>query len=176
MPSQKELDKFFIETAQRISEFSKCQRLKVGAVITSNNRIVSCGYNGSPSGFINCNDPCACGGMTFNWDNSAGALHHLFSEQFEIHAEMNAILDMAKRGLSPEGCTLYTTICPCKNCAKLVIASGIKRIVFNDYYYRDVECKNLDNKEVNEIIFQELNGADIIKLLGPREIEIEKFS
>jgi len=177
MPNQKEWDKTFIEIARIMAEKSKCSRLKVGAVITKDNRIIGCGYNGTPSGFINCNE--ACENLR---DNKEQSEHHLFSEQYEIHAEMNAILDLAKRGLSPEGSTLYTTICPCKNCAKLVIAAGIKRIIFDHYYDRDIESQVTNfNRQIiidNKRYFKEYNGADIINLLGhysKSSIDIEQY-
>jgi len=180
MSSQKEWDATFMQIAHLMAEKSNCVRLGVGAVITKDNRIVSCGYNGTPKDFDNCSEVCV--GLKFDWaQSSASHMHHLFSEQYEIHAEMNAIIDMAKRGLSPVGCTLYTTICPCKNCAKLVIASGIKRIIFDEYYYRDVEDQIKTIHDVENIIkdknyFKDYNGSDIISILGYKNlIEIEKF-
>jgi len=181
------LDQLFMRTAYEFQNLSHCVRLKVGAVITKDDRIVSCGYNGTPKGWHNCDDfncDIEPDDLQTNLENSKR--HHLFSEQYEIHAEMNAIIDMAKRGISPIGCTLYTTIAPCKNCAKLVIASGINRIVFDKFYDRDIEqqlksradIKTADNDLWNWV-YKDLNGIDIINLLtanSPNEIEIIKLS
>ena len=169
---QKNWDKTFMDFAIVMAGKSHCKRLQVGAVITLDNRVISCGYNGTPSGFINC-DEANRELDVFNSKQDSDA-HHVFSDNFEIHAEMNAILDMAKRGLSAKGCTLYTTVCPCKNCAKLVIAAGIKRIVYLKLYDRDAPCKNLD-KDINEIIYDNLNGVDLIKLMAPRGVTVEKY-
>ena len=185
MADQRKLDKLFMNVAKQFAELSTCRRLKVGAVITLNNRIVSTGYNGTVPHFINCEeankDLCVSEGelispetkymISLEKREQDSKLHHIFNENFEIHAEMNAILDMAKRGLSPEGTTLYITICPCKNCAKLVATSGIKRIVYSKLYDRDVPCKDLcEHKDY----YDEYNGADLIKLMSPGT-KIEKF-
>lgn len=159
MEKRKQLDNFFMKIAEKFAERSHCQRLKVGAVITKNDRIVSTGWNGTPSGFINCDD------VDFE---DIQKQHHLFSDQFEIHAEMNAIMDMARRGLSMEGCTLYTTICPCKYCAKLVVSSGISRVVFRNFYDRDVPEKDFAT------LFEGYNGKDILTILD-KKINIEQI-
>jgi len=174
---QKKLDKFFLETAVKAAEFSSCIRLKVGAVITKDNRIISTGWNGVSSGVPHCNE--LNNELRLINDDSLYQIedrkkHHIFSEQFEIHAEMNAILDMAKRGLSPEGATLYTTIAPCTNCAKLVIVSGIKRIVYLKEYDRDNNKLDIEGKTLNDVLYNNLNGPQIIKVLSPNVI-IEKF-
>ena len=177
MADQSRLDKIFMITALQFAQLSNCRRLKVGAVITINNRIYGTGYNGTPAGISNCSeinkdllldDPDSIVRIEH------GRRHHLFSSQFEIHAEMNAILDMAKRGLSPEGATLYTNIAPCKECAKLVITSGIKRVVYLEEYDRDKVISNLDNKTLEDVKYQDLNGPQIMKLLNS-DIIIEQI-
>ena len=185
MADQRKLDELFMRTAQEFAALSTCIRLKVGAVITKNNRIISTGYNGTPAGIINCNE--INNKLDFNNEQDR-KLHHLFSSQMEIHAEMNAILDMAKRGLNPEGATLYTTIAPCKDCAKLVVTAGIKRVVYLEEYDRDKNKINLgkinlsviDNSkhqfdDIINIIYNDLNGPQIMGLLNP-QMEIEHFT
>lgn len=99
------------------AENSYCERRKVGAIIVKNSMIISDGYNGTPSGFENiCED-------------SAGV-----TKPYVLHAEANAITKVARSNNSSDGATLYVTASPCLECAKLIIQSGIKRVVFNELY------------------------------------------
>lgn len=116
---QKKLDSVYLNIAKEISTLSHCQRAKVGAVIVKDGNIVSFGYNGTPSSMDNC---CEDGNATI-------------SEV--IHAEMNAILKAAKSGYSVNGATLYLTLSPCKECSKLILQSGIERVLYLEEY-RDV--------------------------------------
>jgi dCMP deaminase len=116
---QKKLDSVYLNIAKEISTLSHCQRAKVGAVIVKDGNIVSFGYNGTPSSMDNC---CENGDATI-------------SEV--IHAEMNSILKAAKSGYSVNGATLYLTLSPCKECAKLILQSGIERVLYLEEY-RDV--------------------------------------
>ena len=118
-------DKNFINIAKEISSASKCVSKQVGAVIVKDGRILSTGYNGTPAGFTNC-----CN----HWDNKYTKDHHEWSKTYEIHAEMNAIIWAAREGISIEGATIYVTLEPCSECSKNVIASGIKRIVYEKSY------------------------------------------
>lgn len=99
------------------AENSYCERRKVGALLVKNNMIISDGYNGTPSGFENvCED-----------ENNV-------SKPYVLHAEANAITKVARSSNSSEGSTLYVTASPCVECAKLIIQSGIKRVVFGEHY------------------------------------------
>lgn len=99
------------------AENSYCQRRKVGAIIVKNQMIISDGFNGTPSGFENvCED-----------ENGA-------TKSYVLHAEANAITKVARSNNSSDGATLYVTASPCVECAKLIIQSGIKRVVFNELY------------------------------------------
>ena len=96
---------------------SYCKRRQVGALIVKDRMIISDGYNGTPSGFENiCEDE---NGVT---------------KPYVLHAEANAISKIAKSGNSAEGATLYVTASPCLECAKLIIQSGIRRVVYRDEY------------------------------------------
>jgi dCMP deaminase len=171
------LDRFFMQTAKNASEFSHCVSLKVGCVITKNDRIISTGYNGTVSSFINCDE------VNFKLDikNPEDRIkHHSFSEKFEIHSEMNAILDLTKRGMSTDGATVYITTAPCHNCAKLIIAAGILRVVYlNNYDLEKVKdiTKNFTPSIVDffddGILYEDLSGIDILKLSN---IQVEKIS
>lgn len=99
------------------AENSYCQRRRVGAIIVKNKMIISDGFNGTPSGFENvCEDEA---GMT---------------KPYVLHAEANALTKVARSNNSSDGATLYVTSSPCLECAKLIIQSGIKRVVYNDLY------------------------------------------
>ena len=106
----------FIDIANTISKSSKCTRAKVGAVIVKDNRIISTGYNGKPSGW---EDDCkeGCNGC-----------------KYTVHAEANAITFAAKNGVSTRGSDIYVTLSPCSNCALLIIQAGIDKVYFKDLY------------------------------------------
>ena len=96
---------------------SHCERKKVGAIIVKNGMIISDGFNGTPTGFDN------------HCEDEEG-----YTKWFVLHAEANAILKVAKSTNSCEGATLYLTLSPCKDCAKLIHQSGIKRLVYIKEY------------------------------------------
>jgi dCMP deaminase len=116
MDKQKKLDTVYINIAKEISKLSHCERSKVGAIIVKDDNVVSFGYNGTPTGVDNC---CERGGVTV---------------LEVIHAEMNAILKAAKVGYSVNGATLYITLSPCIECSKLILQSGIKKVVYLEEY------------------------------------------
>ncbi|WP_419770899.1 MAG: deoxycytidylate deaminase [Candidatus Marinarcus sp.] len=118
-------DRNFINIAKEIASASKCVSKQVGAVIVKEGRILSTGYNGTPAGFTNCNA---------HWKGEYTPEHHEWSKTYEIHAEMNAIIWAARKGISVEGATIYVTLEPCSECSKNLIASGIKRIVYDKSY------------------------------------------
>lgn len=113
---QRQLDERYLRMAQIWSENSYCVRRKVGALIVRDNMIISDGFNGTPSGFPNV---CEENNVTF---------------PYVLHAEANAITKVARSNNSSEGATLYVTASPCMECSKLIIQSGIKRVVFSDLY------------------------------------------
>ena len=110
-------DKSYLEMAEVWSHNSYCKRRRVGALLVKDRMIISDGYNGTPSGFENiCEDE---NGVT---------------KPYVLHAEANAITKVAKSGNSSQGATLYVTASPCVECSKLIIQSGIKRVVYRDEY------------------------------------------
>lgn len=117
MDKQEIIDKRYLRMAMIWSENSYCQRRQVGCLVVKNNSIISDGYNGTPSGFENvCEDET---GVT---------------KPYVLHAEANAITKLARSHNNSEGATLYVTDSPCIECSKLIIQSGIKRIVFSRQY------------------------------------------
>lgn len=114
-------DQMFMAIANIVSFRSTCLRAKVGAVIVQDNRIVSTGYVGAPSGLPHCLDVgCEIG-------PDGGCIR-------TVHAEVNAIAFAARAGIKLEGSTLYVTMSPCLNCAKLIINAGIREVVYRDEY------------------------------------------
>ena len=110
-------DHSYLQMAEVWAQNSYCKRRKVGALIVKDKMIISDGYNGTPSGFENiCEDE---NGVT---------------KPYVLHAEANAITKVAKSGNSSSGATLYVTASPCLECSKLIIQSGISRVVYRDAY------------------------------------------
>lgn len=114
---QTTLDKRYLRMAAIWAENSYCERRKVGAIIVKDKMIISDGYNGTPAGFEN-----VC-------EDEAGV-----TKPYVLHAEANAITKVARSNNSSDGSTLYVTASPCVECAKLIIQSGIKRVVYNELY------------------------------------------
>ncbi len=110
-------DDKYMEMASVWATNSYCKRRQVGALLVKDRMIISDGYNGTPSGFANvCEDE---NGVT---------------KPYVLHAEANAISKIAKSGNSSLDATLYVTASPCLECAKLIIQSGIRRVVYRDEY------------------------------------------
>lgn len=121
------------------SELSHCVRKKVGALIVRDGRIISDGYNGTPAGFEN-----SC-------ENDLGETHW-----YVLHAEANAILKVAQSTNDCSGATLYITLSPCKDCSKLVLQAGIKRVVYvNDY------------KDTTGVDFLRDAGVEVVHIPNP---------
>ncbi len=111
---------------------STCLRRQVGAVIVKDKRVLSTGYNGSPSGLSHCLD---VGCLREKLKIPSGERHELCRA---IHAEQNAIIQAATSGVSIEGATLYSTTYPCVLCAKMIINAGIRTIYITDGYPDDL--------------------------------------
>ena len=134
---QPDFDKRYLEMARIWAKNSYCKRRQVGALIVKDRMIISDGYNGTPEGFENiCED-----------ENNK-------TKPYVLHAEANAITKVAKSNNSSDGATLYITTSPCMECAKLIIQSGIRRVVFCDNYRSDDGIHLLKRAGV-EILFLE---------------------
>lgn len=127
-------DKRFMDMACEISKWSSCYKpdRNVGAIIVKNKRILTTGYNGAPAGLKSCADKEAC--LRNDLGISSGSRHELC---YAIHAEQNAIIQAAKMGVPIEGSTLYCTHQPCAICAKMIVNSGIVRVVYLHPYPDD---------------------------------------
>lgn len=136
-------DKAYLRMAIQWGKLSHCKRKQVGALIVKDSMIISDGYNGTPTGFDNCCED-----------------DHGKTRWYVLHAEANAIMKVAKSTNNSNGATLYITLSPCKECSKLVLQSGIKRVVYTRAYKDDsgieflrqagVEVKQIDEHIVNE--------------------------
>ena len=111
------LDRRYLRMARIWAENSYCLRRQVGAIIVKDKMIISDGYNGTPVGFEN-----VC-------ENEDG-----LTKPYVLHAEANAITKVARSNNSSEGATMYITASPCLECAKLIIQSGMRRVVFSELY------------------------------------------
>ncbi len=137
---QKMLDSRYMRMARIWAENSYCERRRVGALLVKDNRIISDGYNGTPSGFENiCED-----------ENNV-------TKPYVLHAEANAITKVARSSNSSDNATLYVTASPCIECAKLIIQAGIKRVVCGEKY-RILDGIELLERAGIEIEILEENG------------------
>ena len=133
---QERYDKAYLRLAREWAKLSHCNRKQVGAIIVKDATIIADGYNGTPTGFENqCEDE---NGET-KW--------------YVLHAEANAILKVARTTNNANGATLYLTNSPCKDCSKLVLQAGIKRLVYIHKY-----------KDESGLLFLEKAGLDICQI------------
>lgn len=136
---QERYDRTYLKMASEWASLSHCSRKQVGALLVKNGMIISDGYNGTPSGFPNeCED-----------ENGE-------TQWYVLHAEANAITKIARSNNSAEGSTLYITMSPCKDCAKMILQAGIKRLVFQTGY-----------KDTSGIDFLTSAGIEIVQIEEP---------
>ncbi len=154
MPKQSQLDETYLRMANIWSLLSKAKRKKVGCLIVKNGQIISDGYNGTPAGFDN-----ACEFVNEGFLDRAE--NKLQTKPEVLHAESNALMKLAKSTNSSDGCTIYLTMSPCFDCAKLIIQAGVKRVVYSEAYRNtsgvdflrknNIKCKKLTVTEVVRI-------------------------
>lgn len=156
MPSQQKLDKLYIDIASRVALESYAVRRKVGATLVKGDRIISYGWNGTPSG-----DDNTCEELVYpdDYDGRDGIGGPpdkvLRTKRTVLHAESNCLMKLAAvGGEGAEGATLYTTTSPCYDCAKLIKQARIFRVVYRDHY-------------------RDLSG---IEFLESRGVKVEMFS
>ena len=142
MAGKDRLDETYMDMASVLALLSHAQRKKVGCLVVKDTQIISEGYNGTPCGFNN-----ECEYTTY--------VDEMYTKPEVLHAESNAITKLARSTNSSSGSTLYVTLAPCFECAKLIIQSGITRVVFRDKYKKNglsllnkagVEVHQLHNK------------------------------
>lgn len=142
-PQQKQtlLDGRYLRMARIWAENSYCKRRQVGALVVKDKRIISDGYNGTPSGF----------------ENQCEEDDH--TKPYVLHAEANAITKLARSANNSDGATLYVTASPCLECSKLIIQAGIKRVVYADRYRLEDGLQLLQRAGV-EVVQMEINSEN----------------
>ncbi len=129
--------------ARAVREGANCQGSRVGALLVLENRVISTGFNGTPTGFPNCSDGgCVrCNDSVLHrdgrGDDATDPLHtsgRALDVCICVHAEQNAFLTAARFGIRVDGATLYTTLSPCFGCLKEAVQAGVRRVVFEDRY------------------------------------------
>ncbi len=130
-------DTYFMDIAHTVARRSNCRRRQVAALIVSEKRIISTGYNGTPRGVKNCVD----GGCPRCAGTAASGAD--LGECLCSHAEENAIVQAAYHGIAVRGGTLYTTISPCLLCSKMIINAGLVEVVYEDEYHFSTQTRAL---------------------------------
>jgi dCMP deaminase len=139
MAKQERYDKAYLRLALEWAKLSHCKRKQVGAIIVKDSTIIADGYNGTPTGFEN------------ECENEKGE-----TKWYVLHAEANAILKVARTTNQAAGATLYLTHSPCKDCSKLILQSGIERLVYTDAY-----------KDASGLDFLKKAGLQITQIVEP---------
>ena len=148
-------DEYFIGLAHLSALRSKDPNTQVGAaIVDENHRVVSVGYNGFPTGVSD---------DEFPWSREGGVLTSKYA--FVVHAELNAILNSQR---SVRGCTIYVSLFPCNECAKAIIQSGIKKIVYESDKYNGVDT-NIASKRMLKAA-----GVELVRISNTISIQVEK--
>ena len=124
----------YLKMSEEWANNSCCFRKKVGALIVKGDMIISDGYNGTPSGFSN------------DCEDSNGDTYF-----YVLHAEANAITKLSRSTQNGEGAILYVTVAPCKDCAKLIIQTGIKKVIYKEEYRENIGIKLLKQASISVI-------------------------
>ena len=144
MANQTKLDLTYMGMAKELAKLSHAERTKVGCLIVKDTQIISEGYNGTPKGFQN-----ACEYYSY--------VGEMYTKPEVLHAESNAITKLARSTNSSDKSTVYVTLAPCFECAKLIIQSGVERVVYETKYRQNTGLSLL--KEAG-VVCEELNDTE----------------
>jgi len=155
------IEVIYMQTAYQFAKLSYAERRKVGCVIVKDKQLISFGYNGMPHGFENtceekeivyCENPDMVLELTeaHGYSCNSGCCSRDRTRREVLHAESNAIMKVAKSTMSCDGAELYTTTCPCFDCAKLIIQAGISKVYYCEDY-RDMSGVDLLHKAGIEV-------------------------
>lgn len=135
----------FMSLAENVAKWSSCfqENRQIGAIIVKDKRIIATGYNGAPAGVVSCKDRGEC--LRRELNIASGTRQEIC---YAVHAEQNAIAQAAKIGIDVDGSTLYCTHQPCVICSKMIINSGIRRIVYKYGYPDEFSLKLLSEANV----------------------------
>jgi dCMP deaminase len=142
-------DDIYMELASNLAQRSHCVKIKVGAVLTKDTRIVSLGYNGPPAGTHNCD---------MEWPQTGCPRDSKGGCSLALHAEQNAIIYASKNNVPLENCSIYVTLAPCLSCARIIYASGIKKAIYLNSY---AEYKGIGIEEGVEFLTK--FGIEVIR-------------
>lgn len=156
--SRPSFDDIYMNLAIQLAQRSHCVKMKVGAVLTKDTRIISLGYNGPPAGTHNCDE---------EWPKTGCPRDSKGSCSLALHAEQNAILYAAKNKVDMEGATLYITLAPCIACARVIFSIGIKKVIYKDSY---AEYKGIGIEEGIE--FLKKFNVEVIRYSNEHKINI----
>lgn len=123
--SRPSFDEIYMHLAEQLACRSHCVKIKVGAVLAKDTRIISLGYNGPPAGTHNCDE---------EWPETGCPRDSKGSCSLALHAEQNAILYAAKNKVDMKGATLYVTLAPCIACARMIFSMGIQKVIYKNSY------------------------------------------
>ena len=146
-------DKRFMNLAETVADWSSCfqDNRHVGAVAVKDKRILTTGYNGAPSGIESCAERGECLRRVKNI--ASGTMQEVC---YAVHAEQNAIIQAAKLGISLEGATMYVTHQPCVICTRMIINSGIKRVIYKNGYPDAFAMELFSKSDVQIIKYSDL--------------------
>jgi dCMP deaminase len=144
----------YMDVAVRFSELSHARRLHVGAIIVKDDRIISIGYNGMPSGWDNnCEDELV-EHVSTGYGMPMREVNYLKTKPEVLHAETNAIAKLAKSNESGMGATMFITHAPCLDCAKLIYQSGIGSVLYRNSY-----------RDISGVTFLEKSGIEVKQII-----------
>lgn len=148
-------DERFMQLAETVAGWSSCyqQNRHVGAVIVRDKRILTTGYNGAPSGIKSCAERGVC--LRRERNIASGTMQEVC---YAVHAEQNAIIQAAKLGVSLEGAVLYVTHQPCVICTRMIINSGIKKVIYKNGYPDDFALELFSQSDVKLVKFSDLEN------------------
>lgn len=124
MSNRPSWDEYFMSLAKLAATRSTCRAVAVGAIVVKDRQVLATGYNGPPAGFAHCSELGYCYEGVPRCDSDQSYTSRA------SHAEMNAIAMAARKGISVEGATMYTTLEPCLNCTKLILAAGLVQVFY----------------------------------------------
>ena len=134
----------YMDVAERFAQLSSATRLQVGAIVVKDDRIISIGYNGMPSGWDNCCEEKV-------YDTAAESTYQLKTKPEVLHAESNAIAKLARSAESGEGASIFITHSPCIDCAKLIYQSGINTVYYRNAYRSTAGTDFLDKSGIKVV-------------------------